>query len=195
MGKKKAFIDKKKAQTFSLVFRSAEDTDEVTSERILFPQDGAGADQPPAAGPHQPPTSDPRALYRHFFGEDGGDDGDGQPRAPLPEARRKELLEFGFPDDGYDYLSHCRVIGRGAARMERPAGRRPVAELREGAAAAGTSAAAAAEEAKGAEPAAAAVAVGVYQGAAAARADGRCEAGGCAAAAGACVGSGGGSCR
>jgi protein LTV1 len=125
MGKKKAFIDKKNAQTFSLVFRSTEGDDDGPLERVLVPQapdadcgasvaSGASGFPPRGIGGGGAPGGDPRALFRHFFGgEDGNDEG-----APLTEARRRELLEYGFPDDGYDYLSHCRVIGRGSARME-----------------------------------------------------------------------------
>jgi hypothetical protein len=29
----------------------------------------------------------------------------------LPEERRKAILEFGLPDDGYDYLRHLRTAG------------------------------------------------------------------------------------
>lgn len=29
----------------------------------------------------------------------------------LTRASPVQLLQLGFPDDGYDYLQHCRVIG------------------------------------------------------------------------------------
>lgn len=69
----------------------------------------------------------------------------------ISEARRQELLEFGFPDDGYDYLKHCRVIGRGSASLQhntQPAAATaapPPVALRDPAAASSSSAAAAAE--------------------------------------------------
>eukprot|EP00955_Chlamydomonas_euryale_P067014 359715-Chlamydomonas_euryale.AAC.7 len=28
----------------------------------------------------------------------------------LSEARRREIIEYGFPDDGYDYLKHTREL-------------------------------------------------------------------------------------
>ena len=51
-------------------------------------------------------------LRAHYCTQDTG---------PISEARRRELLDFGFPDDGYDYLKHCRVLGRGSAGLERRA--------------------------------------------------------------------------
>lgn len=36
----------------------------------------------------------------------------------MSEARRRELLELGFPDDGYDYLRHMRTMGVGGASLE-----------------------------------------------------------------------------
>ena len=32
-------------------------------------------------------------------------------KGPLPEHVRLELIELGFPDDGYDYMQHMRKIG------------------------------------------------------------------------------------
>lgn len=111
MGKKKSFIDKKRSTTYSLVYRNVEDPDEAEAGpgRTLLASGEMGA---PVGGAG--PPSDPRALYRHFF---GGDDDD-EEQAPLSEERRLELLEFGFPDDGYDYLKHCRVLGAGRAGLE-----------------------------------------------------------------------------
>lgn len=34
------------------------------------------------------------------------------PPKPLPEPVRREILELGLPDDGYDYTKHLRVIGQ-----------------------------------------------------------------------------------
>lgn len=44
----------------------------------------------------------------------------------MTEERRQELIELGFPDDGYDYLKHLRVPGVGRAGLEVQAGRQPV---------------------------------------------------------------------
>lgn len=35
------------------------------------------------------------------------------PSDNMTEERRRELVEMGFPDDGYDYLKHMRAPGRG----------------------------------------------------------------------------------
>ncbi|KAL2892814.1 Protein LTV1-like protein [Bienertia sinuspersici] len=43
--------------------------------------------------------------------------------APLPDNVRREILELGFPDDGYNYLSHLREIrntGGGSAYFHNP---------------------------------------------------------------------------
>lgn len=32
-------------------------------------------------------------------------------KGPLPDHVRQELIELGFPDDGYDYMQHMRKIG------------------------------------------------------------------------------------
>jgi hypothetical protein len=72
MGKKKAFIDKKRSTTYTLVFRSAEEHDDpanAEADRVLVPAGELGG----AARDDQPP-SDPRALYAHFFGGDDDDD-------------------------------------------------------------------------------------------------------------------------
>lgn len=48
------------------------------------------------------------------------------PPDSMTEERRRELIEMGFPDDGYDYLKHMRAPGRGGrANLE---GMGPVAE-------------------------------------------------------------------
>ena len=48
-----------------------------------------------------------------LWGGGGGQTGQGEVNRGLPDHVRKELLELGFPDDGYDYSRHLRVIGRG----------------------------------------------------------------------------------
>jgi protein LTV1 len=127
---RKKFIDKKSATTYALVYRSTDGADdddgaaaqalaEGEQQRRVLAADGAdrvlvAQPRPGEAGPasplaSRPPTHDPRALYRHFFGgdhDDGGAAGGG-----LSDAKRRELLSLGFPDDGYDYLKHMRVVG------------------------------------------------------------------------------------
>lgn len=76
MGKKKSFIDKRAAKTYTLVFRSTDDKEEDAeqADRVLVPADAQQSAAAAAAviNREQPPIKDPRALYAHFFG--GGDD-------------------------------------------------------------------------------------------------------------------------
>lgn len=59
---------------------------------------------------------------------------------PMTEARRRELVELGFEDDGYDYLKHMRVLGQGNASIEGlPAGAAAAAAKSEEASAMGPS--------------------------------------------------------
>ena len=53
----------------------------------------------------------------------GGGGGGQAAGAPLPEDVRREILELGFPDDGYNYLIHLREIknaGGGSAFYHNP---------------------------------------------------------------------------
>ena len=115
------FIDKRKAQTFNLVFRSAED-DAISHAAA----DAASND---AAAPPPPPPHGEGLLVDASLGV-----GLGRPdpelqrerqaerihpmdfwtvpeTAAISDARRRELIELGFPDDGYDYLKHLRAPG------------------------------------------------------------------------------------
>lgn len=84
MGKKK-FIDKKRSVTYSLVYNSKEGEDDQGNDGAEREHDGWG---------------------------DGGAPNWEHP--VLSETRRRELLDLGFPDDGYDYLAHLRTIGTAA---------------------------------------------------------------------------------
>ncbi|XP_058728766.1 uncharacterized protein LOC131601062 [Vicia villosa] len=112
MGKKK-FIDKKNSTTFQLMARDSTDPAFAQSDRVFVrvdnnprPADSVFADSP----------DDPDAE----FDSDGGyAEGSG----PLPDDVRKEILELGFPDDGYNYLFHLREIkntGGGANFFSNP---------------------------------------------------------------------------
>lgn len=125
MGKKKSFINKKKAATFSLVFRDSSDAPaegEEAPDRIFVRSDGRDDTAPgfeDAASRwgegSEFPTEDgqfseagrPPGLegFRQLFW--------GAPRKPLPEHVRKEIIEMGFPDDGYDYTQHMRELRGG----------------------------------------------------------------------------------
>ncbi|EFJ39629.1 hypothetical protein VOLCADRAFT_100746 [Volvox carteri f. nagariensis] len=116
MGKKKAFINKKKAVTYSLVYRDpSEDPDgEDGGQRVLAPVGGP-------RGLHH--TSDDYSdtyeyedsVYdsEYTFSMSRSAAAHHDESYTLSEERRRELLALGFPDDGYDYLRHLRDLGRG----------------------------------------------------------------------------------
>lgn len=120
MGKKKSFIDKKKAATFSLVFRDSSDAaadGDSGPERIFVRSDGRDD-----AGPGFDGTESQFEGGSELPSEDGLKDFRGfgpahplwaGPREPLPEHVRREVLEMGFPDDGYDYTKHLRELRGG----------------------------------------------------------------------------------
>lgn len=86
MGKTKPFIDKKNAKTYSLLYGDVE-VDPVAPE----------AGRPNSTGEvHAGKPSD----FLHFAPEEISWD--------LPDSKRKEILELGLPDDGYDYLQHLK---------------------------------------------------------------------------------------
>jgi len=115
MGKKKQFIDKKSAQTYNLIYSNAEDGQ---PERTLATNNiGVGrpvstADKIPPSTSRYPPGH-PLAWLEQI-----------EPQPPISEARRKELIELGFPDDGYDYLSHLRVLESAAPTTKQPSSTR-----------------------------------------------------------------------
>ena len=116
MGKKKPFIDKKNATTYSLVYRSTEDADEAPEDSLVDQaavsetQQGRNADslsgQGENAGLRYPPGHPLAWLEEDESVEE------------MSGTRRRELIDLGFPDDGYDYLKHLRTLGRGAATLE-----------------------------------------------------------------------------
>jgi protein LTV1 len=101
--KAKPFIDKRRATTFDLVYRSAGDADDAP-ERVLAE---AGGRPPPALGADDGPAG---GHPLSWVASPPDDD--------IPAPRRQELLELGFADDGYDYARHLRTLGRGAASLE-----------------------------------------------------------------------------
>ncbi|MED6170334.1 hypothetical protein PIB30_029937 [Stylosanthes scabra] len=144
MGKKK-FIDKKKSATFQLLARDSSDpsfgnspgadrvfvrvdnnplpaadfisaVDEHDGRNSVF-DDAPGDDESDDAGDFafSSSTSSVPQWSRGFVGPAGA--------KPLPEQVRREILELGFPDDGYNYLIHLREIknaGGGSAYYQNP---------------------------------------------------------------------------
>jgi protein LTV1 len=148
---KKKFIDKKKSVTYNLVYRSTEDAD-APPERTLMEagRGGAAAGQPDveaAAEAHQTSSASTR---RYPPGHPLAWIEDQELQGEMTDERRRELVELGFPDDGYDYLRHVRTLGMGAGSLEGLVGKQHASENQdeEGKAAAAVAAAAAATAAK-----------------------------------------------
>ncbi|GLT58780.1 hypothetical protein SLA2020_316470 [Shorea laevis] len=129
MGKKKKFIDKKKSATFQLLARDSSDRnfDEAPGSDRVFVR----VDNNPVSvdaffeGDNQQRDQDIPYDDDSRFDDAPDDDDDGEDcdrligsstcvstagTAPLPEHVRREILELGFPDDGYNYLLHLREI-------------------------------------------------------------------------------------
>ncbi|GAV72456.1 hypothetical protein CFOL_v3_15944 [Cephalotus follicularis] len=131
MGKKK-FIDKKKSATFQLLPRDTSDsnhTETPGSDRVFVRVDNspyfvnsffADDDDPNSIFADAPEDeTDPADFGRVPSRSQGSSSG----TAPLPDDVRKEILELGFPDDGYNYLMHLREIkntGGGSAFYHNP---------------------------------------------------------------------------
>jgi len=125
MGKKKQFIDKKSAQTYNLIYSNAEDGD-AQPERTLA-TNNIGVGRPVStADKITPSTSNSRYPPGHPLA--WLEQTESQP--PISEARRKELIELGFPDDGYDYLSHLRVLESAAPTTKQPSSTRLLPQQR-----------------------------------------------------------------
>lgn len=117
MGKKK-FIDKKKSATFQLLARDSSDPnydDSPGGDRVFVRVDNNSA------------SVFADALEDNDEGNDDLVFGNSAPEAnALPQQLRKEILELGFPDDGYNYLLHLREIknaGAGSAFYDNPKAR------------------------------------------------------------------------
>lgn len=102
MGKKKPFIDKKKSTTYSLIYRSQDDAqaDPEGSDRILQPTDSVGVPDVQTEQVGRWPPGHPLAWLQAERANRVTDD-----------ARRREIVSLGLPDDGYDYMKHLRIVG------------------------------------------------------------------------------------
>jgi len=66
----------------------------------------ADADEDPDEEPNVRPKKDKyKSTHPKPYGSNNG-----QGQGPLPDHIRKEIIELGFPDDGYNYLTHLREI-------------------------------------------------------------------------------------
>ncbi|KAK4723019.1 hypothetical protein R3W88_013252 [Solanum pinnatisectum] len=134
MGKKK-FIDKKKSATFQLFACDSSDpayeSGSSGADRVFVRVDNNtsySVDAFHSADQFNP--DDPNSIYadapedeEEYNGWAAGYSGTGNLTVLLPDDVRKEILELGFPDDGYNYLHHLREIkntGGGSAYYENP---------------------------------------------------------------------------
>ncbi|XP_049391009.1 uncharacterized protein LOC125855331 [Solanum stenotomum] len=134
MGKKK-FIDKKKSATFQLFACDSSDpayeSGSSGADRVFVRVDNNtsySVDAFHSADQFNP--DDPNSIYadapedeEEYNGWAAGYSGTGNQTVLLPDDVRKEILELGFPDDGYNYLHHLREIkntGGGSAYYENP---------------------------------------------------------------------------
>ncbi|XP_056171781.1 uncharacterized protein LOC115688027 [Syzygium oleosum] len=122
----------KKSATFRLMSRDSSADDAPGDDRIFVRVDnnpcsiGTSADAGNDDG-----DDDPMSMIADAPGDcdDGGggssDDG-AMSTSRLPDHIRREILELGFPDDGYNYLWHLREIrnkGGGSAFYQNPKAR------------------------------------------------------------------------
>lgn len=143
MGKKK-FIDKKKSATFQLIARDTSDpnyNDGPSGDRVFVRVDenpysiDSFDEFNEAAMSQDVDDLDSRFADAPDDDDDEEEGGDGVLRrqtpqgvmpsgAPaLPDHVRREILELGFPDDGYNYLAHLREIkntGGGSSYYQNP---------------------------------------------------------------------------
>ncbi|OVA20409.1 hypothetical protein BVC80_1195g53 [Macleaya cordata] len=130
MGKKK-FIDKKKSATFQLLARDTSDPnyeEGPNGDRVFVRVDnnplsiegfGEEEGEDPDSIFADPPEDD--VVENHLVGEPSRNRVSNG--SSLPDNLRKEILELGLPDDGYNYLLHLREIkktGGGSAFYENP---------------------------------------------------------------------------
>ena len=117
MGKKK-FIDKKNSVTFQLLARDTSDpvyNEAPENDRVFVRVDNNpvsinGLDEDLDDSIYADAPED--GVYEDYSGS-----------TPLPDKVRREILELGFPDDGYNYLTHLREIrntGGGSAYFHNP---------------------------------------------------------------------------
>ncbi|XP_039004015.1 protein LTV1 homolog [Hibiscus syriacus] len=129
MGKKK-FIDKKKSATFQLLARDTSDpfySDSPGNDRVFVRVDTNPVSFDAVFDEDSNCCNDCHCDNEDSIFADAPDDNDGggddhdrvlgnssravvYDEGALPKNVRKEILELGFPDDGYNYLIHLREI-------------------------------------------------------------------------------------
>lgn len=133
MGKHK-FISKKKSATFQLLARDTSDPNYsagLSGDRVFvrvdnnqYKVDGFSEDEEPANNGVPFDNTDsvfddaPEDYYESGYSGNGA-----LAESSLPDHVRREILELGFPDDGYNYLMHLREIknsGCGSVYYQNP---------------------------------------------------------------------------
>ncbi|KAM7269209.1 hypothetical protein ACFE04_024706 [Oxalis oulophora] len=135
MGKKNKFIDKKKSATFHLLARDTSDPNYVESSSSDIASDRVfvRVDNNPYSF-NEEDHNDPDSIFADAPNVDDKDVAFERPSMMqpqpqpqlLPDHVRREILELGFPDDGYNYLTHMREIkntGGGSAYYDNPRAR------------------------------------------------------------------------
>ncbi|XP_062081791.1 uncharacterized protein LOC133788350 [Humulus lupulus] len=132
---KKKFFDKKKSATFQLLARDSSDpnyNDSPGSDRVFIRVDNNPYSVDTFfAGDNPDNVDDSNSIFDDAPEDYGTGEEDNRvfgsssqsAAHPLPERLRKEIVELGFPDDGYNYLEHLREIknsGGGSAFYHNP---------------------------------------------------------------------------
>ncbi|GLJ16808.1 hypothetical protein SUGI_0289600 [Cryptomeria japonica] len=138
MGKKKSFLNKRNAATFRLVCRDSADADpfgfSVHSDKVFTRVDDGTNHVPGFSDHHRRPhiATDCDSIFADaeeekekdlYFEENNAKFSarnshsipnpysiEEERSGPLPDHVRREILELGLPDDGYNYLLHMRGI-------------------------------------------------------------------------------------
>ena len=114
MGRRKPFVDKKNSTTYNVIYREAAQDDEGAAERDWIEANkGVGVGRPDMDLLEERHHQESLQGRRYPAGHPLSWLDDEESQAALSEECRKQILDLGFPDDGYDYLKHMRVLGRG----------------------------------------------------------------------------------
>lgn len=99
MGRRKRFIDRRKATVFRVMHREADsDGGKGEYELVSEEQIAAGLASAQASLPSRHPLA---AIFGEYSSE----------HEVQNDEQRREILELGMPDDGYNYLQHLRAVG------------------------------------------------------------------------------------
>ena len=108
---RKPFINKKQATTYNLIYRSSEKDEDSGGRQWLEADRRVGIGRPDIQSVQEAavPTGYPSGHPLAWLSSEQDD---------ISEERRKDIIQLGFPDDGYDYIKHLRTLGQGRAALE-----------------------------------------------------------------------------